>query len=61
MSLTKDEWVEMWEYIKHIEYEAKALASTSIKYQNRNYYSRKILGNVKMIKDKIQQVIGQME
>lgn len=51
MSLTKDEWLEMWESIKRIEDRNK----------DAEYYSSIIDDEVRFIKDKIQSVIGQQE
>lgn len=61
MSLTRDEWAEMWDSIKKIEFASKDLISTKIEFQNRRHYSNLILREVKSIKDKIESVVGQME
>ena len=53
MSLTRDEWCEMWELIKIIEYEIKLPM-----WEERREL---IEENIKKIKEQIQQVIGQME
>lgn len=55
MSLTKDEWARMWEAAKTIEVNAKALRSTNA------LRGAAIQQEVEFIKQKIQQVIGQME
>ena len=48
MSLTRDEWVQVWMCIKRIEL-------------NRIKHLPPSLSDIKFIKIKIQQVIGQME
>lgn len=53
MSLTRAQWVEMWESIKSIEADAKILNSKVVK--------KSILDEVQRIKEQIQSVIGQME
>jgi len=56
MSLTRDEWCELWESVKRIEYtNAKVWKAKHYKWAND------INWEVNKIKDKIQQVIGQME
>jgi hypothetical protein len=45
MSLTRDEWAQMWDAIKVIQYNAPAVIKPEIEF----------------IKQKIQKVIGQME
>lgn len=49
MSLTRAEWEEMWNAIKHIEKEVN------------NEYNPIIYDEIKLIKVKIQKVIGQKE
>lgn len=49
MSLTRNEWLEMWKAIKHIETEV------------RMEYHPNIGKQLELIKVKIQKVIGQME
>ncbi|HYV52409.1 MAG TPA: hypothetical protein VE971_03860 [Candidatus Eisenbacteria bacterium] len=53
MSLTRDEWLKMWESVKTIENLANTLKSPPRRQQ--------ILWQIKKIKDQIQAVIGQME
>lgn len=59
MSLTRDEWGQMWEAIKGIEnltnnvYIGKQLQTSS--------YHLNLLKRIRFIKDKIQSVVGQME
>lgn len=53
MSLSRDDWAKMWQYIKVIEANAKMLKSPPTR-QN-------ILYEVKNIKELIQKVVGQME
>jgi hypothetical protein len=53
MSLTKDEWVEMWKTVKYIEGVARAQCKPIIRDL--------ILMETKKIKRDIQKVIGQME
>lgn len=48
MSLTKEQWIEMWEAIKRIEYQAK---------ENRIALRK----DREVIKQMIQSVIGKME
>jgi hypothetical protein len=55
MSLTRKEWEQMWESVKCIERNACSLESTNFIRMQR------IMNEVRFIKDKIQQVIGQME
>jgi len=53
MSLTRNEWIEMWNTVKRIEYLTKKL---------RNSITRKkIINDLFYIKAQIQSVIGQME
>lgn len=56
MSLTRNEWIEIWNRLKVIEREAH-------KVWRKKYYrpANNINWEVQRIKDKIQQVIGQME
>ncbi len=53
MSLTRNQWEEMWRSIKLIE--------TITKNLNSPKRREVILDEVKFIKDQIQSVIGQME
>ena len=53
MSLTREQWEEMWRHAKNIENAAGFLKSPPTK--------QTILYEVKLIKDLIQKVIGQME
>lgn len=53
MSLTREQWVEMWKSIKKIEAQSYGLISEAKK--------KIILAEVKKIKKQIQEVIGQME
>jgi hypothetical protein len=48
MSLTRDEWVHLWEAIKRIEFNRKKKLPPHTE-------------DIDFIKEKIQQVIGQME
>jgi diadenosine tetraphosphate (Ap4A) HIT family hydrolase len=56
MSLTKDEWAEMWESIKTIE-------SINRKVWKKKHYrwANNINWEVQKIKKQIQKVVGQME
>lgn len=56
MSLTRVEWVEMWNRIKEIEIRHLVEDNGCICDE-----CKKLEGHIKYIKDKIQQVIGQME
>lgn len=58
MSLTRTEWIEMWENIKTIEKELEDIVWCDSLSCNKYNETKP---NVKFIKDKIQQVIGQME
>ena len=53
MSLTREEWEEMWKHAKNIENAAGFLKAPPTK--------QTILWEIRKIKDQIQQVIGQME
>lgn len=53
MSLTRDEWVMMWNEIKRIEYEVLKMRT--------NKKKSFILERIFYIKTQIQSVIGQME
>lgn len=53
MSLTREQWIEMWDSAKKIEVNANKLKSPPTK--------QVILYEVKKIKEQIQEVIGQME
>lgn len=52
MSLTREQWVRMFEAAKFIEREAQKLSDIK---------KDRILSNVKLIKDNIQSVVGQLE
>lgn len=52
MSLTRDEWTKMWVSIKKIELEVR---------EEKAFLYDFLEKDIKLIKDKIQQVIGQME
>jgi hypothetical protein len=56
MSLTRNEWEEIWNRLKRIE-------STNLKVWKSGHYkwANSINWEVQQIKDKVQQVIGQME
>lgn len=57
MSLTDDQWQDMWEAIKRIEY-----ASDIYTLKNRTLKSREIIKKeVEKIKTLIQSVVGQLE
>lgn len=56
MSLTRNEWLEVWEAIKIIERTA-----VNLSHNNSKQSKVVILRNSDRIKEKIQQVIGQME
>jgi hypothetical protein len=53
-SLTRDEWIEMWESVKRLERIANSLDFHNIRKQ-------RILAETAKMKEKIQEVIGQME
>lgn len=53
MSLTREEWIKMWDSIKAIEFNANKLKSPPTR--------QKILWEVVQIKKQIESVIGQME
>jgi hypothetical protein len=55
MSLTRDEWLQMWESIKKIERLADYLYFTNL------IRSNEIKRECEFIKKQIQSVIGQME
>ena len=57
MSLTRDEWLKMWESIKTLENLQKNVTGRNCKCNTCVSFKKEI----KFIKDKIQQVIGQME
>lgn len=52
--MTRKEWEELWETTKRIEREVQGLETTSIR-------RIRIQREVEKIKEKIQEVIGQME
>lgn len=56
MSLTRDEWIDVWERLKRIE-------RTNLKVWKAKHYkwANSINWEVQRIKEKVQQVIGQME
>jgi hypothetical protein len=56
MSLTRDEWAMMWESIKTIE---RLTLESEMRISHNNWL--KMEKSIKEIKEKIQQVIGQME
>lgn len=56
MSLTRDEWLEMWEAVKDIE-----LAYNENAIPPHSGHRRSVKKAIVEIKKKIQQVIGQME
>jgi hypothetical protein len=51
MTLSKDEWIRLWESIKKIEYVLGG----------KTYITPAIYKEIEFIKEKIQQVIGPME
>jgi hypothetical protein len=53
MSLTRQQWIELWNHVCNIEHAAKFLKSPPTK--------QTILWEVKKIKEMIESVIGQME
>lgn len=56
MSLTRAEWIEVWDRLKKIErINGKIWRAKHYKWSNAINYE------VQMIKDKVQQIIGQME
>lgn len=57
MSLSRDEWAKMWEAIKALEYELETIGKVFLVGR----MSPTMESNIKFIKEKIQQVIGQME
>ena len=57
MSLTRDEWSKMWESIKTIENIHKHITGRACKCNA----CISLRNEVQFIKDKIQQVVGQME
>lgn len=54
MSLTRDQWIEMWLSTKYIEIEIDRLLTTNIRKDA-------LLKEVRIIKKLIQSVIGQQE
>lgn len=60
MSLTRAEWVKMWESVKTIEHRAESIRHITLSDKNRNSCSL-ILTEVGNLKKQIQSVIGQME
>jgi len=55
MSLTKAEWKQVWESIKRIEENALVVRNFNL------IRAKNILDEVKYLKSKVEQVIGQME
>lgn len=55
MSLTREEWEDLWKAIKSIERDSDYL------WFNRRNVSQRIKNNCAIIKTYVQQVIGQME
>lgn len=60
MSLTRAEWVKMWESIKTIERRTESIRYITVSEKNHKSCSL-ILTEVGSVKKQIQSVIGQME
>jgi hypothetical protein len=64
MSLTRNQWIELWATTKAMEYDLLHFPYSELSPYNRTE-QRKIvqatLKNIKIIKNQIQSVIGQME
>lgn len=54
MSLTREQWEEVWRSIKEIEKDARSLKVST-------WQRESILEEVKFIKEKIESVVGQQE
>ena len=64
MSLTRNQWIEMWASIKLIEALSHELANSQFEHVPRRTIRSKMNQNlieIQKIKDAIQDVIGQME